>query len=95
MPDKKWTSTGSPVQVASSASAVTLFSANTDTVGRLVFNDSTQTLYVKFGTAASASDFTVKMVAGAYYEFPYPIYRGVVTGIWASADGNAYCTELS
>ena len=95
MPDKKWTSTGSPVQVASSASTVTLFSANPDVVGRLIFNDSTAALFVKFGLAASTSDFTVKILAGGYYEFTYPPYSGVVTGIWASANGNSYCTELT
>lgn len=94
---KKFTSvtaTGSPAQVASSDTVVTLMAANTDRVGLLVHNDSTAVLYLKFGSGASATDYTVRMVSQAYYECPYPVYRGVVTGIWASANGNAYVTEL-
>jgi hypothetical protein len=81
-------------QVASSASAVTLQAANALRKALIVFNDSTQILYLKFGSAASATSYTVKMVAGAYYEMPTTaVYTGIVTGIWASANGYAYVTE--
>jgi hypothetical protein len=33
------------------------------------------------------------MDADAYYEFPAPLYTGVVDGIWASAAGSARTTE--
>lgn len=85
--------------VASSASSVNLFAASadpyaeTDVLGRTVFNDSTQVLYLKFGATASASSYTVQIAAGGYYEFPRPIYAGQVDGIWASANGNARLTS--
>ena len=79
--------------VASSATSVTVFSANGAAKGRAVWNDSTQVLYLKFGTTASATSYTVQLAAGAYYEFPQPIYAGRVDGIWASANGNARTTE--
>ncbi len=79
--------------VASSASSVTLFAASGTTKGRTIFNDSTAVLYVKFGATASATSYTVQLAAGDYYEFPVPVYSGVVDGIWASANGNARVTS--
>ena len=80
--------------VASSATSVTIFSAAVSANGRVVFNDSTAVLYLAFSTsAASASAYTVQLAAGSYYEFPVPVYAGQVTGIWASANGNARVTS--
>lgn len=81
--------------VASSASTLTLQASNASRRGWACFNDSTQVLYVKFGATASATSYTVKMAAGAYYEMPTtPLYTGIIDGIWASANGSARVTEL-
>jgi hypothetical protein len=80
--------------VASSATSVTLLSANTSRKGCTIANDSTQILYVKFGTTASTTSYTVKMIADAYYEVPFG-YTGRIDGIWASANGNARLTEMT
>jgi hypothetical protein len=48
---------------------------------------------VKFGATATSSSYTVKMASDSYYEFPEPVYTGIVDGIWASANGAARCTE--
>lgn len=82
-------------QVASSATSITLQAANTARRGLSIFNDSTATLYVKFGTTASATSYTVQVPAGGYYETPQPTYTGRIDGIWASANGNAYVTEAT
>lgn len=79
--------------VASSATSVTLIAAAGGVKGRAVFNESTQVLYLKYGATASATSYTVQLAAGAYYEFPQPVYGGVVDGIWASANGNARVTS--
>lgn len=79
--------------VGSSATNVTLFAAAGDTNARAIYNDSTAVLYVKFGATASATSFTVQLAAGAYYEFPQPVYAGQVDGIWASANGSARVTS--
>jgi hypothetical protein len=79
--------------VASSASSVTVFAASGTVKARTVFNDSTAVLYLKFGATASTSSYTVQMAAGAYYEFPQPVYGGLVDGIWAAANGNARVTS--
>ena len=80
--------------VSSSASNGTLLASNADRIGVLVFNDSTAVLYLKYGTTASASSYSVKMEAGSYWEMPQPIYTGQLDGIWASANGAARVTEL-
>jgi hypothetical protein len=79
--------------VASSATNVTLFDSNAAAKGRMIHNDSTAVLYVKFGATATSSSYTVKMASDSYYEFPEPVYTGIVDGIWASANGSARCTE--
>ncbi len=82
-------------QVASSATSVTLAALNAARRGLMIFNDSTAALFVKFGATASATSFTVKIAAGGYWEMaPGVVYTGVVDGIWAAANGNAYVTGL-
>lgn len=76
-----------------SASSVTLLAANGSVHGRAVYNDSTAVLYLKFGSTASTTSYTVQLASGAYYEFPQPVYAGQVDGIWASANGAARTTE--
>lgn len=85
--------TATPANVSSSATNVTLFAADGTTNARTIYNDSTAVLYVKFGATASATSFTVPLAAGAYYEFPQPVYAGQVDGIWASANGAARVTS--
>ncbi len=92
-------STGTLSNVASNASSVTLLAANTSRVGATIWNDSTQVLYVKFGTTASTTSATIRMAAStatqtSYYEVPFG-YTGRIDGIWASANGFARITEIT
>lgn len=87
--------TSSVVQVASSDENITLKAANAIRLGLTIFNDSTAILYVKFGTTASAADYTVKIAAGGFFEMPFPCYTGKIDGLWAAEDGNAYITEMT
>lgn len=82
--------------VAASTTSVTLFAAGTGAPNqRIVFNDSNVAMYIAFGAAAaSTTNFTVKIAAGGYYEFPIPIYNGACTAIWdATATGAARVTS--
>lgn len=80
--------------VASSATSVTLLAANSARIGAMIYNDSTQSVYVKFGTTASSTSFTVLLATNTYYEIPAG-YTGRIDGIWASANGNARVTEIT
>ncbi len=80
--------------VACSTTAATLLAAST-TARRMVLitnNTASSILYIKFGTGASATDFTVRLAAGGYYEMPAPIYSGQITGILDTGTGNALIT---
>ena len=82
--------------VAASASNVTVLAANTARKRVVIHNDSTATLYLKFGATASATSFTYKLLGGASYESPSnPIYTGKIDGIWSSATGSARVTEFT
>jgi hypothetical protein len=87
--------TGTPANVAGSASSVTILAANILRKGSAVTNDSTANLYLLLGTsAASLTSYTVKLPPYAYYETPAG-YTGQLTGIWDSAAGSARVTELT
>jgi len=87
--------TATQSSVASSASSVTILAANTARDGATIYNDSTQILYLLLGTGpASSTVHTVQMAAASYYEVPYG-YTGIITGIWASANGSARVTQLT
>lgn len=83
-------------RVNSSATNVTLQAANSARRGLLIFNESTATLYLKFGATATITSYTVQVPAGGLYELPAnPIYTGIVDGLWASVNGAAQVTELT
>jgi len=86
--------TATLANVSGATSSTTLIAANTLRKGATIHNDSTAILYLKFGSAASSTSFTIKMFEDDYYEVPYG-YSGIITGIWASATGAARCTEIS
>lgn len=85
--------TSTPTNVASSATSVQLLAANANRRAASIFNDSTQDLYIKEGTTASATDFLTIIPPKSLYEFPLPIYTGRVDGIWAAANGSARIVE--
>jgi len=81
--------------VANAIANVTLKAANANRKGLMIYNDATgATLSIKLGATASATSFTVKLVAGAYYEVPYG-YTGIIDAIASAAEGNARITELT
>ena len=85
--------TDSITRVSGSASNVTLIAANASRRRETIVNDSSATLYVKFGETASITDYSYKLEVNQTLEFPAPVYTGIVDGIWSSATGAAQCTE--
>jgi hypothetical protein len=82
-------------QVASSASSVTLLAANLSRKTAIFYNASTAILYIALtSAAASTTAYTVQVAPSASWSLPVA-YTGQITGIWASANGNAIITELS
>jgi hypothetical protein len=79
--------------VAAAVADTSLLASNPNRLGAAVVNDSTAILYLKFGSGASNTSYTVRMTAYAYYEVPFG-YTGRLNGYWASATGNARITEV-
>jgi hypothetical protein len=80
-------------RVATSTSVATLQAANTSRKELIIANDSAGILYVKLGTAASATDYTYKLAAGA--TVIEAKYTGVVSGILDTGSGFAQSTEVA
>jgi hypothetical protein len=71
----------------------------TQTSVAAITNDSSAVLYLKLGTTASTTSYTMTVAGSAAapfssYEVPFG-YVGAIDGIWASATGNARITELA
>lgn len=86
---------GANTSVAAAVVDTLLLAANAARKGATVYNDSVQNLRLNLGTtAASATNFTVLLGSGAYYEVPFA-YTGEIRGIWGAAVGSARMTELT
>jgi hypothetical protein len=87
------TSTAVVTSVADTATSTTLKAANAAAKERIIQNDSTSILYIKHGTTASATDYTIKLGADDVWATEY---NGRIDGIWsADASGAAKITEHS
>ena len=93
-PSLSLATTSSVTSVNDTASSTTLLSGNSSRRGFRLQNDSTQVAYVKYGTTASTTDYTVQLLPGAYLEEDN--YTGRVDCIWAAdASGAMKITELT
>lgn len=91
-------STGTTTSVASSATLVTLKAANTSRKKISIANDSTAILYVLLGTGTVSTtvySFALAAKSGVAFDRTIEGYTGVITGIWASANGFATITEFT
>ena len=81
-------------RVAAATTSTQLLAANTRRLTAIFYNDSTADLYLKFGTAASATSKTVTVAPGDTYELPGPpIYGDIIHGLWTAATGAVDITE--
>jgi hypothetical protein len=81
--------------VSSSVTSVSLLAANPARRGFVIYNDSTKTLRVAFGVAASATTFSVLIPAKATYSGDLDGFTGELFGIWEALNGSARITELT
>lgn len=79
--------------VSASASSVTLLASNTARKKAHFYNDSSYPCYLKHGSSASTTSFTVLMQPQSYYTIEPPCYSGLVAGIWGTASGTMRVTE--
>ena len=70
-----------------------LAEANPDRQGLTVFNNSTATLFLDFGTMTSSATFLVAIAPGGYWESPF-LCTEALWGVWNRATGNALIREF-
>jgi hypothetical protein len=90
------TSTTSVVtRVPSSVTNQALVAANPLRKGLCLYNHGNAYQYIKIGTTATLTDFTVVLTPRMFYEVQQPIYIGQIDVISSSTDGAIQVTELS
>ena len=80
--------------IPASVTSVTLLLSNSARLGATIYNDSSSVLYIKLGTTASLTDFTIRLFPFCYYEIPF-LYTGEIDGFWVAAVGSARVGELT
>jgi len=87
--------TATVTSVNDTALSTQLLAANTNRKGATFYNDSSSRLYLKLGTTATTTSYTIQIAPSGYYEIPNG-YTGRVDGIWsADSTGAVRITELT
>lgn len=88
------TAAGTVTSVASSATDVTILAGNGGRKGAIIFNDSTQNLYILLSSVTSSvTVFTDIIPPFTGYEVPFN-FTGLIKGFWFSANGFARVTQF-
>lgn len=64
-----------------------LIAANPNRKGLAFWNNSTGYVKIQKGAAPTATSFYANIAPNGYFEFPQPIWRGAVQGLWSAAGG--------
>ena len=83
------------ISISQSVGTINILLGNLDRRGFICCNDSTASLYLKYGSSASLTDYSIFIPAHSMYE-SIMNYTGLITGIWASAGaGFARITQVT
>ena len=87
--------TSAVTSVAGSTSNTVILASNANRLFATIYNATNKTMYVKLGTTASTSSYSVQLFASSYWEVPSD-YTGEIDAVWANGvSGNALVTELT
>lgn len=85
--------TGTVTTASVTNSNTTVLASNNQRLGATIYNEGTVPCFVKLGSTASATSYTIRIIVDAYYEVPFG-YTGIITGITASGTATLRVTEL-
>lgn len=71
-----------------------ILSPNTNRIGATIYNEGTAVCYMKLGTDASTTSYTLQIANGGYYELPYR-YTGPIEGVTSSSTALLRVTEIA
>jgi len=87
--------TSSVTSVAQAVTNTVLLAANATRQFASIYNFSGQKMFIKLGTTASTSSYSIKLMPNSYWEVPVD-YTGEIDAVWSGAGGNgALVTELT
>lgn len=87
--------TSAVTSVAQATSNTVILASNTSRVFASVYNETGQKMYIKLGTTASVTSYTIQLMPNSYWEVPND-YTGEIDAVWqGSGSGNARVTELT
>lgn len=82
--------------VPTSTSSVTLAAANTNRKGLIVVNDAPYECYLRFGGAASSTNYSIRIDSGTTYTMPPDYSTAALNAAWSGFfSGSALVTEVS
>jgi hypothetical protein len=89
-------SSGAHSVIVAGTSSVDFQAAKAARKGLNIYNNSDTAIFVFLGSGASSSKFSFNLPSASFYELPFPVYTGIITGIWAtSGSGDAQVDELT
>jgi hypothetical protein len=92
--NKAATSAVTSVAVTASTNT-TLLASNASRIFASIFNGSNKTIYIKLGTTASLTSYTIQLFTGSYWEVPNDYTGNIDEFSPAGASGNVLVTELT
>lgn len=86
--------TMNPFKVLSAAESTPIIAANPNRVGLLIYNASTQYLYIDHDGAVTLTEYAAPIPPGGTYEVPFEYVKLAVTGWWVAENGFAQVREF-
>lgn len=80
--------------IPASVSEVLLLAGHVDTKTFSIYNNSTNSLYIKFGNGVSTSFFNFRMPPKSFYEPNIYTFSGDIYGVWDGTNGTALVSQL-
>lgn len=87
------TSTLTNVTVTS-GSSIQLLASNSNRLLATFFNSGAASVYIKWGTAASATSHTIELFTDGFYEMHVPVYTGAIEAISSTGTNIIRVTEI-
>jgi hypothetical protein len=87
-------STPAQTSVSVTSASTIILAANANRLGATIYNESGAICFVKLGTTASLTSYSIQIAIGGYYEVPFN-YTGGIDGITAVITSVLRVTELT
>jgi hypothetical protein len=91
---EKKAATPSQSSVSVTSGSTSILASNANRLGATIYNEGSAICYMKLGSTASTTSYTLQIASGGYYEIPFG-YTGAIDGITSSGTAQLRVTELT